>query len=81
MTYRVKISDHSDIIHSANEAILRYMESSIGQFITITRTPSVLSNAWREHYGVEIVYDEYEQPEYLDFRDERHFIIFSLKAR
>jgi hypothetical protein len=71
MTYRIKIEDHKEIIFSANKAILPSNE---------IRSAEWEINAWLQHYDAEIVYDELEQPKYLDFRDEKHYIWFVLSV-
>jgi hypothetical protein len=71
MTYRIKIEDHKEIVFSANEAILPPNE---------IRSAEWEINAWRQRYDAEIVYDELEQPKYLDFRDEKHYIWFVLSV-
>jgi len=77
MTYRIKIDDHMNLFRAAHEAI-SIPESRI--LNPITQPSEYVKSAWREQYGVEVVYEN-SRAQYLDFRDERHFIIFSLKAR
>ena len=77
MTYRIKIKDHMNLFRAAHEAIL-IPESRI--LDPITQPSEYVKSAWREQYGVEVVYEN-SRAQYLDFRDERHFIIFLLQAQ
>ena len=71
MTYRVKIADHMDLFRAAHE-VIRPPASEI-----LMHPAEYVKSAWRERYGVDIVYEN-SRAQYLDFKDEKHFMVFLL---
>ena len=68
MTYRINIDDHENLFRAAYESMRK-------------KKPLLenLKNKWRRYYGVDLVYEN-SRAQYLDFKDEQHFIMFVLNV-
>jgi len=79
MTYRVKVSDIREVFNRVHSDVLEEILCSTENEKVLP--PLVVSRYWHKLHGVRIVYknDGYDCIQWLDFDNERDYIMFMLR--